>query len=186
MLVEQMTESECFQALDGARLGRLGCARDNQPYVVPIYFVCRERYLYAFTTPGQKIEWMRANPLVCVEVDDVTDSNRWMSIVAFGRYEELSETPDEESQRLGEQLVERVRTRVSERQAPAAASGSPEQQARLFAHGLLQQYPEWWEPGFASARLRDSPDAVQPVFYRIRIDLITGRRATPVASDPAS
>ena len=24
--------------------------------------------LYGFTTPGQKVEWMRANPLVCVEV----------------------------------------------------------------------------------------------------------------------
>lgn len=186
MIVEQMTESECFQVLNRSRIGHLGCARDNQPYVVPIYFVCGERHLYAFTTPGQKVEWMRSNPLVCVQVDDVTDSTRWMSIVLFGRYEELVENPEEEQQRLGEQLIERLRTRVPGQQAPAPLPGSPEHQARLRAHSLLQQHPEWWEPGFASAELRDSQGAVQPVFYRICIDHITGRRAIPATSGGVS
>ena len=31
-------------------------------------------YLYSFSTVGQKIEWMRANPNVCVETDEVTNS----------------------------------------------------------------------------------------------------------------
>jgi nitroimidazol reductase NimA-like FMN-containing flavoprotein (pyridoxamine 5'-phosphate oxidase superfamily) len=186
MIVEQMTESECFQVLNRTRIGHLACAQDNQPYVVPIYFVFSERYLYAFTTPGQKVEWMRSNPLVCVEVDEVNDSTRWMSIVIFGRYEELPENPAEEQQRLGEQLVERLHTRVPGQRAHSSSAASPEQQARLHAHSLLQQHPEWWEPGFASAELRDSPDAVQPVFYRIHIDRISGRRAIPVASEQAS
>ena len=32
-----------------------------------------------------------SNPLVCVEVDNVTALNQWMSVIAIGHYEELSE-----------------------------------------------------------------------------------------------
>ena len=36
---------------------------------------------------------MRANPLVCVEVDEVAAYDQWLSVIAIGRYEELPETP---------------------------------------------------------------------------------------------
>src|SRR5262245_54151651 len=74
MLVQEMTEAECLNTLARTRLGRLACAHQNQPYIVPIYFAYEQPYLYAFTTPGQKVEWMRYNPLVCLEVDEVEDS----------------------------------------------------------------------------------------------------------------
>ena len=38
-----------------AAVGRLACPRDNQPYVIPIYFALHGDYLYSFTTLGQKI-----------------------------------------------------------------------------------------------------------------------------------
>jgi nitroimidazol reductase NimA-like FMN-containing flavoprotein (pyridoxamine 5'-phosphate oxidase superfamily) len=38
----EMTVSECQEALEHAHVGRLGCARDNQPYVVPMNF-CQRR-----------------------------------------------------------------------------------------------------------------------------------------------
>ena len=62
--------------------------RENQPYVVPVYLTYDvlsggEPCLYGFTTPGQKIEWMRANPLVCVEVDEVTAHDQWVSVIAL-------------------------------------------------------------------------------------------------------
>jgi nitroimidazol reductase NimA-like FMN-containing flavoprotein (pyridoxamine 5'-phosphate oxidase superfamily) len=54
-----------------SRLGRLACARGNMPYIVPLYFAYDDEYLYSFGTFGHKIEWMRVNPNVCVEVDEV-------------------------------------------------------------------------------------------------------------------
>ena len=84
MVVQEMMKNDCLDALARASLGRLACARDNQPYVVPIYFVYEEPYLYGFTTLGQKIEWMRSNPLVCVELDEVESYEQWMSILVFG------------------------------------------------------------------------------------------------------
>lgn len=37
MLIHELSESECRKVLAGTNLGRLACAHDNQPYVVPIY-----------------------------------------------------------------------------------------------------------------------------------------------------
>jgi nitroimidazol reductase NimA-like FMN-containing flavoprotein (pyridoxamine 5'-phosphate oxidase superfamily) len=61
---------------------------------VPFYFAYDNNALYSFATLGQKVEWMRANPLVCVEVDEVVSQQQWVSVVVFGRYEELPDTPE--------------------------------------------------------------------------------------------
>lgn len=93
MLIREMNSEECRDMLARLGTGRLGCARNNQPYVVPIYFAYEPDRLYGFSTVGQKIEWMRNNPLVCVEADEVRAHNEWASVVALGRYEELQDTP---------------------------------------------------------------------------------------------
>jgi nitroimidazol reductase NimA-like FMN-containing flavoprotein (pyridoxamine 5'-phosphate oxidase superfamily) len=99
VLIEEMTSQENLDLLARARLGRLACSHGPQPYVVPFYFAYQDYYLYSFTTVGQKIEWMRANPLVCVEADEVVSSQQWLSVIVFGRYEELPDTPERRSER---------------------------------------------------------------------------------------
>jgi nitroimidazol reductase NimA-like FMN-containing flavoprotein (pyridoxamine 5'-phosphate oxidase superfamily) len=91
MVVHELTPSECRTLLARNTLGRLGCSQADQPYITPLffYFDSDTDSLYGFATVGQKIEWMRANPKVCVELDDVTDQFHWTSVVVFGRYEEL-------------------------------------------------------------------------------------------------
>jgi uncharacterized protein len=95
MFIHLLTDDECEAVLRRSSIGRLGCARDNQPYVVPISFTFDastddEKYLYSFANDGQKIDWMRRNPLVCVEVEDVADHLHWTTVVVFGRFEELT------------------------------------------------------------------------------------------------
>src|SRR5579864_503089 len=85
-------------------LGRLACAHENRPYIVPIYFAYEPDHLYGFTTLGQKVEWMHSNPLVCVEVDEVLSHFRWSSVVVVGRYEELPDTLENREIRLQAQL----------------------------------------------------------------------------------
>lgn len=89
MILQEMNEAECTALLCSTRLGRLACSKDGQPYVVPIHFVLDSIYLYSFSLQGQKLEWMRANPLVCVHVDEFGDRCKWQSVVVNGRYEEL-------------------------------------------------------------------------------------------------
>ena len=71
MVINKLTPEECKSILLQATVARLACALDNQPYVVPIYFAYDDGNLYALSTLGQKIEWMRANPKVCVQVDEI-------------------------------------------------------------------------------------------------------------------
>jgi nitroimidazol reductase NimA-like FMN-containing flavoprotein (pyridoxamine 5'-phosphate oxidase superfamily) len=99
MLIQELTRQASLELLSRTRLGRLACAQENQPYVVPFYFTYDNDYLYSFSTVGQKIEWMRANPLVCVEADEVVSPQQWVSVVVFGRYEELPDTPESQLER---------------------------------------------------------------------------------------
>ena len=149
MLIQELTRQESLKVLARTHLGRLACARGMQPYIVPIHFAYQDNWLYSFSVLGQKIDWMRTNPLVCVEADQMR-REEWTTVVVFGRYEELSDT-------------------------------SKFQSERTLAFNLLQQRAMWWEHGGAKKMPAGAPAAV-PVFYRIKIEQITGRRA---ASEPA-
>jgi hypothetical protein len=74
-----------------ASLGRLGSSYENQPYVVPIRFAYDSGYLYVFSTVGQKVKWMRANPNVCVQTDEIENQGEWTSVIVNGQYKELTE-----------------------------------------------------------------------------------------------
>jgi nitroimidazol reductase NimA-like FMN-containing flavoprotein (pyridoxamine 5'-phosphate oxidase superfamily) len=147
MFVREMTESECLDLLARTGFGRLACAHENQPYVVPFYFAYRAGYIYSFATMGQKIHWMRANALVCVEADVVENSQEWVSVIAFGRYDELPDNPEHWRE-------------------------------RQVAQEVLQRRSMWWQPAFVATTSDSEAHSRVPVFYRIKIELITGHRAT--------
>lgn len=156
MFIHEMTRDECNEMLGRTSFGRLGCAHDNQPYVLPLNFALDgSDYLYSFTTLGQKIDWMRSNPLVCFEVDEVKNHNQWSSVIVFGRYEELPDTPEFEV-------------------------------ARRRAHGFLQKRVMWWEPAYISQEHRDTSHSLAPIFFRIRIEDVTGHRANADDSEMAA
>jgi nitroimidazol reductase NimA-like FMN-containing flavoprotein (pyridoxamine 5'-phosphate oxidase superfamily) len=99
MLVHQLTDDECREFLKQTNLGRLACSRDDQPYIVPIYFDFDGADVYSFAIRGTKIAWMESNSKVCLEVDDILDQYNWTSVLVFGQYEELVESPEYEELR---------------------------------------------------------------------------------------
>jgi hypothetical protein len=122
MIIQEMTLEECHTELTRAKFGRLACSRANQPYIVPIRFVFDQGDVYSFSMLGQKVEWMRANPLVCLQVDRVTGADDWTSVLVFGRYDELQEPDDHTERRRAHELLQRTvmwwqpgSTRVSNR-----------------------------------------------------------------------
>ena len=178
MVIREMSREECLRVLAESRLARLACAHENQPYVVPVYLVSHqlsidEACLYGFTTPGQKVAWMRANPLVCVEIDEVTAYDQWVSIIAIGRYEELPESPWSDGEH----------SRAPERSDSLRRKSDDE---REQAWQILKTHPMWQEPGWTACTARahhGSVESLIPIFYRIRIDHVTGHEATRDAND---
>jgi nitroimidazol reductase NimA-like FMN-containing flavoprotein (pyridoxamine 5'-phosphate oxidase superfamily) len=174
VVIRELSESECLAALGRTRVARLGCAADGQPYVVPIFFALDRSpengpCLYGFTTLGQKVRWMRANPRVCVEWDEVEEYDQWVSVIVFGRYEELPDAAAE------------AQTRAPERATPQPDDWQPGRDRRR-AQELLQTHVSWWQVGYAAFAARDEAESFKAVYYRIRIDKVTGYRASP---DPA-
>ncbi len=95
MKVEELNFNESVEILNQKRMGRLACSLNNQPYIVPLNFVFDgKQHIYAFSTVGQKIKWMRENPLVCIEIDNIENQNDWTTIIIYGRYEELPDEPE--------------------------------------------------------------------------------------------
>jgi nitroimidazol reductase NimA-like FMN-containing flavoprotein (pyridoxamine 5'-phosphate oxidase superfamily) len=87
-------------------------------------------FVRVFSTVGQKIDWMRQNPKVCVEIEDVADKNHWTTVLAFVRYEEMGDSPvDRAAHKAAEQLF----SKRPEWWLPAAAKvGSHEHHAMVI------------------------------------------------------
>lgn len=79
--------------LKEARIGRLCMAGpDGRPYAVPIPFCWAEGSVYLrLPLSGRKGEILSANPLVCFEVDEFTDSlDHYASVLVEGRLVEVT------------------------------------------------------------------------------------------------
>jgi len=187
MVIREMSNEECVRMLAGVRLARLACAFNNQPYVVPVYLAYHESSVdeacfYGYTTLGQKIEWMRANPLVCVEVDEVVSCMRWLSVIAYGRFKEL---PNLVERNVGHPPARHVN---GDRYEIVADESAPTTET-LLAYHLLQTHAMWWEPASTARGALPHQNAVQlftPLYYKISIDSVTGREATPDSGDSGS
>ena len=91
MRIIAMSQQECRELLKRVSIGRLGCSLDDQPYVVPVGFSYEADYIYMFSTLGKKIKWMRQNPKVCLQADEIGNRSNWLSVIVTGTYVELRE-----------------------------------------------------------------------------------------------
>lgn len=90
-MIEHLSDEQTRALLSECRIGRLGCVADGGPYVVPINYVFDGKNIYAHSLPGRKINAVRENPRVCLQVDEIKDPFYWRSAIAFGRYEEVTD-----------------------------------------------------------------------------------------------
>ncbi len=94
MQIHDMSHESMIALLQKVHVGRIACVQESQPYITPLSFAYDRNSLYSFATAGKRISWMRANPLVCVEVDSIVSRDRWQTIIASGTYEELPNTTE--------------------------------------------------------------------------------------------
>jgi len=100
-----MAPAEMHTLLQTKTFGHLGCAHNGRPYVVPMHYAYDGKELYFFTTEGMKTQFMKGNPQVCLQVEEITDSSHWRSVMVIGRAEELTDRG--EMERAMKQISER-------------------------------------------------------------------------------
>lgn len=89
-MIGELNEQQIEALLRETVVGRIACHQDDFIYPVPVSYAYDETYIYAHSNEGTKLDVMRKNPNVCFEVDDVTDMTNWRSVIAWGRFEELT------------------------------------------------------------------------------------------------
>ena len=89
-MITTLSTDEAREVFEAARVARLGCIVNGDPYVVPINCYLENDYLYSHSLPGLKIASLRENPRACVQVDDIEADFSWRSALAVGKYEEIT------------------------------------------------------------------------------------------------
>lgn len=94
------------QVISGSQVCRLGLARDNVPYIVPVSFGYDGAAIYIHTAQaGRKIEFFEANPAVCLEFERAVTlkshetapcnwSFSFQSVIGYGIITELTDSDE--------------------------------------------------------------------------------------------
>lgn len=88
-MLGELSPREIEQLLQSEMIARLGCHLDGRTYVVPITYAYADGGLLWHSKQGLKLEMLRRNPKVCVQVDHVDSLVNWRSVIAWGEFEEL-------------------------------------------------------------------------------------------------
>ena len=102
-MMKTLSNEDARRLFQSARVVRLGCVVNGDPYVVPINYHLEGDYLYSHSLSGMKIAGLRENPRACVQVDEIESDLRWRSAIAFGDYEEITR-PNERADILNKLL----------------------------------------------------------------------------------
>jgi uncharacterized protein len=126
-----LTETEIDALLHGEFVARIGCHYDETTYVIPVAYAYDGAALFGYSADGLKLEMMRHNPHVCVEVDRVSAPDDWVSVVAWGTFEPLDGA---DAQLALERLSSRLRAAAAD--TPRSATGGRSYVSRSGRYGL--------------------------------------------------
>lgn len=93
-MIRHLNQEEINKILLVGRMGRLGCVTETGPYVIPISYYYEGNSVYMHSPDGKKIQSLRQDPRACLQVDEIRDMYHWRSAIAFGHYEEITETQE--------------------------------------------------------------------------------------------
>lgn len=83
---KQITDQDQIDGIiKQARVCRLGLSENGRPYVVPLHFGYDPPFLYFHgADKGRKLDILAANPMVCVEFDELKKINKHASACNWG------------------------------------------------------------------------------------------------------
>jgi Predicted flavin-nucleotide-binding protein len=112
----ELSRDEIDEFLRTQRIARLGCHADGVTYVVPVIYAYDDDCGRRSHDGGPENAMLRANPRVCVEVDEYDTDGRgsWRSVIAHGTYEELSGAAIEPALSLMRERFARTAGRTAE------------------------------------------------------------------------
>ncbi|MGN6394442.1 MAG: pyridoxamine 5'-phosphate oxidase family protein [Mucilaginibacter sp.] len=124
-MLGELSQEQIEQLLKRQVTGRLACTDRGTPYIVPVNYVYDGKRIVSHSTPGKKIDMMRKNPKVCFQVDEIKTVFNWQSVIAWGRFEEITDM--DEKERAMQALTHRIMP-LADRPADHASHGLSEKE----------------------------------------------------------
>lgn len=149
-MIKNLNSEECVELLSNNYIGRLAFIVGETPYIIPItyyYYNQGDNSIISYSLEGHKIDAMRKNQSVSVEVDEIESISQWKSVLVHGQFEELKGIDAKSQLREFSQGVKDVVNRKEEKELQFIHEFS----SKLGADGAL------------------------PIVYRIKISEITGK-----------
>ncbi len=148
-----LKSQECIAVLKNNYIGRLGYIAKGSPYIIPItyfYYDDSNNSIICYSGEGHKIEAMRKNHTVSLEVDEIKSVNSWRSILVHGVFEEIQGI---DARHLLHEFAEGVKSIINEKE-------------HTLPHAISD---------FSSKMHQEKI----PIVFRIKILEITGKRKEP-------
>lgn len=152
VMIKKLKPGECKELLSNNYIGHLAFISQKEPYVIPItyYYNPKNNTIIAYSAEGHKIEAMRQNDIVSMEVEEIKSINNWRSVHVHGVFEELQGI---DAKYLLHEFTQNVKKKITQKE------GSHPKFIGEFSSKLAEQ-------GI-------------PIVYRINIDEITGKYREP-------
>lgn len=112
-MIVDLTQAECEKIVAANRYAHMACCDGDEPYLVPITYVYDGGFFYGFTHEGTKIELLRKNPKMCVQVENVKGEREWESVMCWGLFEPVT----------GAENVQRVKMLFAEQHGASVLAG---------------------------------------------------------------
>jgi hypothetical protein len=145
-MLGELSENQVDNLLKSQAIGRIGCHSGGITYVVPINYFYDGNFVYGHSAKGRKIEMMRKNPEICFQVDTIQNLNNWQSVIAWGKFEEITDIYEKEQ--VMQKLINKIVPLTSE-------TGHP-------SHGITDND-------------YDIGSTVDLILYKIALNMKTGR-----------
>jgi Predicted flavin-nucleotide-binding protein len=151
--IKELGRSVCEMILGRNHVGRLAFSFENHVDIEPINYVYKDGWIYGRTSHGTKTDTIGLNKWVAFEVDEIDEALKWRSVVVKGPFYVMSQVNAPEHDPTDTSLTE----------DPSFAQGV----------ALLRSVvPETFDTS--------DPTPFRNTIFRIHLDEVTGREATPV------
>tara|TARA_R110000764_G_scaffold240089_1_gene342303 strand:+ start:77111 stop:77563 length:453 start_codon:yes stop_codon:yes gene_type:complete len=89
--MEYLSKSACVTLLKNNYLGHLAFIAQGVPFTLPItyYYDKSNNAIISYSSKGHKIDAMRENSSVSLQVGEVISNSNWQSVMVHGTFDEL-------------------------------------------------------------------------------------------------
>lgn len=136
--IPQMNKKEYDKLINENYISRIAFKGDDFPYIAPFMYIFdeNEEFLYFLSTNyGKKIDLIKKNPNVAVEIEKYTpDMSKYQFITIQGRITKINEKLQSE---IKEKFVEMIKDRKLSNKVLAALGYSPDESPDTILNGEM-------------------------------------------------